>query len=35
MNTFLSEMESNGLIKLKEAQKGVLSITNINKENEM
>ena len=35
MNNFIKEMELKGLIKTKEIQKGVLSITSINKESEM
>lgn len=34
MNAFLKEMELKGIIKTNELQKGVLSITSINKESE-
>lgn len=34
MGVFLKEMELKGCIKTKELQKGVLSITEIQKENE-
>lgn len=35
ISTFLKEMESKGCVKTKEFQKGVLSITEISKENDM
>jgi hypothetical protein len=35
MGNFIKEMEQIGLIKTKEVQKGVLSITDVNKEHEM
>ena len=35
MSVFLKEMETQGCIKTKELQKGVLSITEISKENDL